>query len=303
MTQCHAEVINRGRAQVTEGKLRGWGKEMQSFLKEEKAEDILEDPSRIFNLDESGFRTNPESGLVLGPVNYQNFYVVKDGSEKESITTLVTVNAADDILPPVVVFPYVRIPMEIARNCNPEWALGRSPSGWMTGQTFFCFIGNTFIPWLKSKNVKKPVLLLIDGHKSHLTLNVCRLCKANGTILYALLPNATHIIQPLDFSVFRALKAGWTNVVEDWKRKSPDNQVLTRAKFSRLFETILNERATPQIIRNGFRKCGLFPFNLDNIDFAKCMSHESRKNVTGEGTNFIPAKPGDFGIPQLLFVE
>lgn len=33
------------------------------------------------------------------------------------------------------------------------------------------------------------------------------------------------------------------------------------------------------------------------------MSHESRINVTGEGTNFIPAKPGDFGIPQFLFVE
>lgn len=29
LTQCHTEVINRGRAQVTEGKLRGWGKEMQ----------------------------------------------------------------------------------------------------------------------------------------------------------------------------------------------------------------------------------------------------------------------------------
>lgn len=173
---------------------------------------------------------------------------------------------------------YVRIPMEIARNCNTEWALGRSPSGWMTGQTVFCFIGNTFIPWLKSKNVKVPVLLLIDGHKSHLTLNVCRLCKANGIILYALLPNATHIIQPLDVSVFRDLKAEWTNVVEDWKRKSPDNRVLLRAKYSRLFETVLNERATPQVIRNGFRKCGLFPFNLDNIDFTKCMSHESRKN-------------------------
>lgn len=59
LTQCHAEVINRRRAQVTEGKSRGWVKEMQSFLKEEKAEDILEDPSRIFNLDESGFSLEP----------------------------------------------------------------------------------------------------------------------------------------------------------------------------------------------------------------------------------------------------
>lgn len=90
---------------MTEEKLRGWAKELASFLKDEKADDILKEPSRIFNLDESGFRTNPESGLGPRSVNYKHFYVVKDRSEKESITTLVTVNAAGDMVPPMVVFP------------------------------------------------------------------------------------------------------------------------------------------------------------------------------------------------------
>lgn len=97
---------------------------------------ILDDPLRIYNADESGFRTNPETGLVLGPVNYENFNIVKDGSEKESISSLFTANAAGEVVPPFVVFLYVRIPREIAINCNPEWSLGRSPSGWMTGQVF-----------------------------------------------------------------------------------------------------------------------------------------------------------------------
>lgn len=116
---------------------------------------------------------------MLGPSNYSNFYIIKEGSEKESITVLVTANAAGDVLPPCIVYPYVRIPKDIARNCNPTWSLGRSPTGWMNGQLFFCYIGNTFIPWLKENKIQLPVLLLIDGHKSHLTLNVCRLCEAN----------------------------------------------------------------------------------------------------------------------------
>lgn len=66
--------------------------------------DILDDPSRIYNADESGFRTNPETGLVLGPVNYEIFYIVKDGSEKESISSLFTANAAGEVVPPVWFF-------------------------------------------------------------------------------------------------------------------------------------------------------------------------------------------------------
>lgn len=116
----------------------------------------------------------------------------------------------------------------------------------MTGQVFFGYIGNTFIPWLKSHSIKFPVLLLTDGHRSHLTLNVCRLCEANDIILYSLLPNATHIIQPLDVSVFRALKSGWKVTVDNWKEKS-DNRVLTRAKFPQLFESVVKEKATPKV--------------------------------------------------------
>lgn len=110
----------------------------------------------------------------------------------------------------------------------------------------FGYIGNTFIPWLKSHNNKFPVLLLIDGHRSHLTLNVCRLCEDNYIILYSLLPNATHIIQPLDVSVFRALKSGRKVTVDNWKEKS-DNRLLTRAKFPQLFESVVNEKATPNV--------------------------------------------------------
>lgn len=147
------------------------------------------------------------------------------------------------------------------------------------------------------------MLLLIDGHKSHLTLNLCRLCEANQIILYALLPNATHIIQPLDVAVFRAVKSGWMKEVEDWKVKSK-NRTLTRATFPLLFETVINEKATPKIVQNGFRKCGIYPFNLDNINYKKCMNDPSRSagGPTSSKTE-MSAKPAEFLIPHLLYVE
>lgn len=122
----HAESINTARASVSEASIRHWHEEIRSYLASENAEDILEDPTRIFNSDESGFATNPKSGLVLGPRGMKNLYEIKSGSEKECITALFTISADGQIYPPMIVFPYERIPAEIVRNTNPDWVIGKS---------------------------------------------------------------------------------------------------------------------------------------------------------------------------------
>lgn len=169
IAQRHAESIDSGRALVNETSIRKWHDDLQSYLKSENALTILNEPQRIFNADESGFLTNPQSGLVLAPKGMDNLYAINTGSEKESITVLVTINADGELFPPMIVYPYERIPSAIVQNLNKDWPVGRSPTGWMTGQTFYGYIANTFLPRLKDKGIKLPILFLIDGHKSHLT--------------------------------------------------------------------------------------------------------------------------------------
>lgn len=96
--------------------------------------------------------------------------------------------------------------------------------------------------------------------------------------------------------------------VDNWKEKS-DNRVLTRAKFPQLFESVVNEKATPKVIQNGFRKCGIFPFDLNSIDYTKCIDHSSRMSETTSSTNpttvrnFVSGKPTNFGVEHLLYIE
>ena len=51
-----------------------------------------------------------------------------------------------------------------------------------------------------------PLLLIIDGHKSHMTLDLVDVARANDVILFCLPPHTTHALQPLDVSVFKSLK-------------------------------------------------------------------------------------------------
>ena len=56
--------------------------------------------------------------------------------------------------------------------------------------------------FLKYAVSQRPILLLIDGYKTHLTLLIC--AKNNQVILLCLPSHTTHALQPLDISVFKS---------------------------------------------------------------------------------------------------
>ena len=103
ISEREAESINSARATVSEKNIKKWFQELREYLKEENAEDILEDPRHIFNADESGFETCPKTGKVLGPISFDNLYEIKSGNEKEAITVMANFSGAGETVPPMIV--------------------------------------------------------------------------------------------------------------------------------------------------------------------------------------------------------
>lgn len=114
-----------------------------------------------------------------------------------------------------------------------------------------------FLLSLQENNIKFPVLLLLDGHKSHINMDLYHFCIQKRIILYCLLLNATRILQPCDVSVFKSLKGHW--------KKTILKHILQLQKntFALLFQKAFEESIKPEIIKNDFRKCGLFTFSAD----------------------------------------
>uniref|UniRef100_A0A2S2NUN9 Jerky-like n=1 Tax=Schizaphis graminum TaxID=13262 RepID=A0A2S2NUN9_SCHGA len=279
ITKRNTEVISKARAAVTEEKIRDWFQELDNFLINEGCRDVLDDPSRIFNCDETGLQTCPKSGRVLGPRHIKDFYEIAQGHEKECITVLCIYSADGTVPPPMVVYPYKRIPTSLMTTFPNNWMIGRSDSGWMVSSTFFEFISNGFFTWLVNNKVKFPVILFVDGHKSHLSLELADFCAQNQIIIYCLPPNSTHIMQPCDVAIFKPLKASWKNVVA--KNKRSGNSI-TKNNFVNHFQEAFDSVQTSSIV-NGFRKCGLYPFNPNAVDFSKCISY--RRNILFPTTN------------------
>lgn len=65
VSEKEAEPLTKARAAVTEEGVRNWFTNVENYFREQKVEDVLADPSRIFNADESGFQLCPKTGKVL----------------------------------------------------------------------------------------------------------------------------------------------------------------------------------------------------------------------------------------------
>ncbi|XP_066588079.1 uncharacterized protein [Prorops nasuta] len=156
----------------------------------------------IYNLDESAFFLIPKADKILARKGSKSVYKVVNGDEKESLTVLFTVNGSGDMLPPMILNWYERMPAAIINNLLSKWIAGTTERGWMTGKSFYMYVKTKFYPWLVKNNIEFPVILYVDGHVSQLTLPLSKCCKQNKIELIALYPNATHIMQPLDVAEY-----------------------------------------------------------------------------------------------------
>ncbi|CAH1983152.1 unnamed protein product [Acanthoscelides obtectus] len=122
-----SEPVSAASACVAEKDIRNWFTDIKKYLDSKNIS--MEDPSRVYNCDETGFQVCPNTGIVYDAT------VEKD---------------------------------------------------------------TTF-----------PIVLFLDGHKSHLTYELSLLCNDLNIEVIAFYHNATRILKPCDVAVFRPIQMGW----------------------------------------------------------------------------------------------
>lgn len=268
-----SENLTTRRAAITESAVRDWFSEISNYLNSEKLLDI--EPERIFNCDEAAFLLNPKESSVLAEKGQKNVYKIVGNNEKESITVLFTGNAAGVLAPPLLLFPYKRIPGHIASKLPDGWSCGRSDNGWMTAFNFYEYIANVFHPWLIKSGIRLPVILYMDGHSSQMTKHLSDFCSIHGIELIAFYPNATHILQPMDVSVFRPIKLMWKTIVNKYRIENKQSAVM-KEDFGLLLNKTVDSADVSKCLQNGFRVCGLYPLNADAIDYSKIVRNQTQ---------------------------
>lgn len=225
----------------------------------EKITDLVEKlglkgkPGQIFNCDETSFCHDPSKTRVVGAVN-QKSQRKTSTSGGENTTTLLCVSAEGKMLPLLCVFKGKSV-MEgwIDNEVPTQTAIAASERGWMETKLFYNWFKDVF---LTNIGAERPVLLLYDGHSTHISTNLIQLAQQNEVTIVKLPPHTTHVLQPLDVAVFKGLKQKWDKELCKWQRQNPRKKI-PKQDFISLLTNVAQDVSSMSII-NGFRTTGIY---------------------------------------------
>jgi len=272
VSEKYAEVLTEARAAVTEQKLRNWFSFTTQLVEKDSFQNALKDPNRVFNIDETAIWLTPKGQRYLGKKNEALSAIRKHG-DRDCVTVCLNVCANGTFAPPLFLYKYVRLPKQYLTRPDPDWGIKSNESGWMTCDMFFIYIKDIFIPWLRKNGIFDEVIIFLDGHVSHLSLQLSVLCRKEKIMLVCLSPSATHILQPLDVAVMKSLKSHWKNALVKFQLDT--KRELEKHELSTLLKTVMdtNKDALESAIRKGFCCTGLYPFNADAPNYKKCKTN------------------------------
>ncbi|XP_042204018.1 MFS-type transporter clz9-like [Homarus americanus] len=198
-------------------------------------------PHRIFNVDETGITTvQTKPTKILGQRGKKQIGSLTSAERGVLATAVCCMSAGGQFVP---IFPRVRMKQELKDGAPPGTGFACHPSGWMQlpifTEWFQHFIAHT------KPSVNDPVLLIMDGHMTHIkNLDVINLARDNYVTIVVLPPHCSHRMQPLDVSFMKPLNAYYVGAIETFLRNNP-GRLVTIYKISALFGEAYLHAAVP----------------------------------------------------------
>ena len=97
-----------------------------------------------------------------------------------------------------------------------------SDLGWSNSDVFQTYLDEHFLKYAqKPLDPDQKMLILYDGHKSHVCKPVVDWAREHGVVLFVLPPHCSHILQPLDIGWFSPMKAKFNQECQLSMRQNP----------------------------------------------------------------------------------
>ena len=108
-----SQALARERCGVSFTDIATWFEELKEFILASNHPKILDDPSRIYNCNETGFLLAPKLGKVIAMKTDKHVYQAGTSSKKMQMTTLICCSASGHYIPPLLVYPGVQPRVEL----------------------------------------------------------------------------------------------------------------------------------------------------------------------------------------------
>ena len=220
-------------------------------------------PANIANMDEHGLQElESRDGKVLGSALTKKAYVTTtDATTWVSIIECGT--AKGKRLTPCIVFTGASLQGQwFPDNMDNElksWKYASSLTGWSNSEIALQWLREVYLPETKP-NDDTWRLLILDEHSSHLSDEFLVEAFQHKVQLLFLPPHTSHKTQPLDRSVFSALKSYFRDLTKDFATFAASAPV-NKQRFLKCYQEASRRGMSSRNLRSGFKKTGIWPMN------------------------------------------
>ncbi|XP_044765393.1 uncharacterized protein LOC123321724 [Coccinella septempunctata] len=138
-------------------------------------------PSRIWNTDETGISTVLQAPKVIAETGKRVVGQCVSAERGTLVTFCGVISATGSALPPMFVYPRVRMKDHFLHGSVPGSIGYGTKSGWMTAPVFVKLLEH--IKKYTNSTPTDPILLLMDKHETHVSVDAINYARENGIVL------------------------------------------------------------------------------------------------------------------------
>ncbi|XP_063401995.1 uncharacterized protein LOC134686219 [Mytilus trossulus] len=246
---------------------------------------LQDKPHLIFNVDEKGITLNHKPPNVVSGIECNTSSVT---SGRSSTTTILGCGSASGFaVPPYFVFEGKRMNNELMNGAITGAVGAVSDSGWSNTNIFRQYLTDHFLKYIPGRN-NDNVLLLLDGHTSHVAVDIIEWAQEHHIIIHVLPAHNSHSLQPLDVGCYGPLQRIYDN--ECHKTIRQNSSVITKYNICELACKAYQKALSPENLHSALRKTGIYPLdktviNQDQLKPSEVFTRNEECKETTETTD------------------
>ncbi|KAK4697453.1 hypothetical protein P7C70_g8208, partial [Phenoliferia sp. Uapishka_3] len=250
-------------------------------------------PDRCYNFD--------EKGILLGVSNREKVFIVKReqrGSEviqgkagglkqngdRQTVTVIEAFSASGNFLDPAIIMKGKSVQQQWVRETKlpQNTRFYCSPNGWTDDILGLDYVQHVHAQTRHLCPHGEWILLLYDGHRSHLTVEFLLWAISHQILCVCLPSHTTGWTQPADVGIFYTLSICYHRVLSQSLRT---DELISKSTFGKMYSEARKKAFTGPLIRKAFETAGVWPVNARKIPFVRAYLDRQASHAAAASTN------------------
>ena len=138
-------------------------------------------------------------------------------------------------------------------------------SGYSSDAVARSWFENVFIRHAREKTTRGRILLILDGHNSHVNVKFLELADKHWVIIAVLPPHTMYQLQPLDVGIFSPLTTSYSKHLDLFVWDACPFNCMKKAEFWQIFSSSWAEALSEKNILSAFKATGIWPHNPSKV--------------------------------------